>query len=372
MTIEEQVSGLSSELERIEQKMVERERREVRAVASADMLVGRIHDVMRAFDRDAYKSTDNRLRLSSLAQEIRTFNGLGYELCHEASLVLAVSSMLQGLNKDARAYFARFIEGAERKGDLTQTAHYLAGMVCYNRREFSAATEHFSSAHSLSTDEGRDWQALTYVAELQHFMRKPPEVVDKNFFDIEQSLRTQADQLADRHSLWATLYLKWGNCYAATISPPSKENRSENNAKAIELYKEARRHLPLHLSPGSLLPVIIDYSLGMALLLEQSFDMDLAQTPQELLKGVFARLRNIVLTKREGIILAQSYLMLGTCAVFVSEISRELGEIYLEYARHATQEVPSDMSFFSCVTKELLPREEFIPQIDFYASELTA
>ena len=120
----------------------------------------------------------------------------------------------------------------------------------------------------------------------------------------------------------------------------------------------------------SLLPVTIDYSLAGALLLTNSIDVDLSQTPSELFEDVFHRLRRIVLTKREEIILAQSYFMLGTCAFYSTRLSKEVGKIYLEYARHQTLTVPSDVCFYSCITKELLSKDEFVKQIDYYTNEL--
>ena len=117
---------------------------------------------------------------------------------------------------------------------------------------------------------------------------------------------------------------------------------------------------------------MIDYSLAQALLLANSVDMDLARTPTELLADVFARLRRLVLTKREEIILAQSYLMLATCAFYSPYVSNDVGEIYLEYARHQTLTVPSDVCFYSCITKELLGRDEFVRQIDHYAGQFEA
>jgi hypothetical protein len=40
------------------------------------------------------------------------------------------------------------------------------------------------------------------------------------------------------------------------------------------------------------------------------------------------------------------------------------------YARHQTLTVPSDICFYSCITKELLGRDEFVKQIDFYTSQI--
>jgi hypothetical protein len=143
-----------------------------------------------------------------------------------------------------------------------------------------------------------------------------------------------------------------------------------NNHIAIRFYKEARKWCPRLTGSDSLLPVVIDYSLAQALMLENSIDMDLAQTPSELLADVFHRLRRIVLNKREEIILAQSYLMLGTCAFYSEHLSKDVGEIYFEYARHQTLSVPSDVCFYSSVTKELLSRDEFVRQIDHFVNQL--
>jgi len=116
--------------------------------------------------------------------------------------------------------------------------------------------------------------------------------------------------------------------------------------------------------------VVIDYSLAQALLLAKSVDMDLAQTPSELLADLSHRLRRIVLNKREEIILALCYFMLGTCAFYSTHLSKDVGKIHLEYARHRTLSVPSDVCLYSCVTKELLSRDEFIKQVDYYTNQL--
>jgi hypothetical protein len=47
-----------------------------------------------------------------------------------------------------------------------------------------------------------------------------------------------------------------------------------------------------------------------------------------------------------------------------------MAKIYLEHARHQTLTVPSDVCFYSCVTKELLDRNDFVKQIDFYTDQL--
>lgn len=62
--------------------------------------------------------------------------------------------------------------------------------------------------------------------------------------------------------------------------------------------------------------------------------------------------------------------MLGTCVFYSSHLTKDIGEIYLEYARHQTLAVPSDVCFYSSITKELLSKDDFVRQIDYYAKEL--
>jgi hypothetical protein len=145
-----------------------------------------------------------------------------------------------------------------------------------------------------------------------------------------------------------------------------------NSPLAITYFKKARAALPRHAQADSLLPIVVDYSLAQALLVANHIDMELEMTPTELLAHVFERLRAIVLRKREESILAQCFLMLGTCAVYSEQVSRDVGELYLESARTQILTVPADVCFYSCVTKELLSRDEFVDQIDYYADQLHA
>ncbi|MBI2570808.1 MAG: hypothetical protein HYV63_27720 [Candidatus Schekmanbacteria bacterium] len=208
------------------------------------------------------------------------------------------------------------------------------------------------------------------MGELCYFLRRPRDVLEKAFSDVDEALRL-SEVSPELAFLKATLYLKWANCYVDTLDlEPKQSNLLVNSALAVSLYKKARASLPKYVEPDSLLPVVVDYSLAQALLLARSIDMDLAMTPSELLADVFERLRRIVLTKRAEIILAQCYLMLGTCAAYSRHVSEEIGDIYLEYARTQTLTVPSDVCFYSCVTKELLSRDEFVTQIDYYATRL--
>jgi len=358
-----QVSDLSHQV----QTLSSRERRVETALAQIHR---RVEEALRAFDRDRYKSTDQRLLIRALADEIQIFDRLGYDLAVPgARFLLGVSALLHGRHVWALECFTRFIDETSIDDPIAAQAHYLSAMVCYNLRDFTRAIQQFDAAYRLSAGSRRDWQSFIYVGELRHFLRAERDVIDKTFSDVESAL----DQVEarDRHFLETTLYLKWGNCYAqTTLLEPRVSNLLVNRQTAVAYYKRARRALSAHSDPDSLLPAVVDYSLALALLSSNTIDSDLPMTPSELLVDVFARLRRIVLTKREETILAQCYLMLGTCAVLSPRISSDTGEIYLEYARTQTLTVPSGICFFSCLTKELVSRDEFIQQVDHCTAAL--
>jgi tetratricopeptide (TPR) repeat protein len=333
-------------------------------------LARRLESCLAAFDRDRYKSTDQRLAIGALAGEIMIFDKLGYDIpVNGASFLLAVAALLEGRNQAAVEHFNDFIRQAPRDDPNLANAYYLAAMIAYNRRQYSQAIDYYESAFICSPEDNRDWQSKIYVGELLYFLRRPKEAIEKAFFDVEQQLKLIEDS-PQHNFLRATLYLKLGNCYVETFLEPRERNLMVNNQLAIRYFKEARKWCPRLVGSDSLLPAVIDYSLAQALMLANSVDMDLPLTPSEMLADVFNRLRKIVLNKREEIILAQSYFMLGTCAVYSSQVSKDAGEIYLEYARHQTLAVPSDVCFYSCITKELLTRDEFVKQIDHYAGQL--
>lgn len=357
--IRQQLGGIRSKEQRVERALQD--------------LRQRLHLFLERFDRDQYKATDHRLLATALANEILIFDRLGYDLTANGSdFLLGIGALLEGRNRVALDHFEQFLSTVDPADRNSRNACYLAGMITYNRREFQRSTEFFAAAHERSPENYRDWQAQIYVGELAYFMRKPAQEIERIFRMVEEALSSSEDpaQATSRSFLRATLYLKWGNCYVDTFLPPREANPQVNNQVAIQFYKKARRSCPASVSPDSLLPAVIDYSLAQALLLASAVDMDLDRTPSELLKDVFERLRRIVLTKREEIILAQCYLMLGTCVAYSSYLSKDMGEIYLEYARHQTLIVPSDVCFYSGVTKELLSRNDFVRQIDYYANEL--
>lgn len=348
--------------------LISRDKRVAQAVSSAR---SRLTALLQGFHRDKYKSTDMRKAIGALAGEIAVFDRLGYDIGEQSTyFLLGVAALLDGRNQTAAEHFKTFIECAPVDDRNLANAHYLLAMIGFNRRDFHCGIEQFERVYQLSPESARDWQCKIYVSELMHFLRQPQDQLERVFQEIEHGLR--ALEGTPHHGfLRATLYLKWGNCYVGTVSLDAKQpNSLVNNHRAISLYKQARKCLPKHPDPDSLLPVVVDHSLGQALLLAQSVDMELAMTPSEMFASVFRRLRRIVRNKREEVILAQCYLMLGTCAVFSSGVSKDAGEIYLEQSRLQTANVPSDVCFYSPITKELLSGDEFVQQIDFFAKQL--
>lgn len=360
----------TTEIAEIRRQLTDLVSKEERVDVALKDLRRRLENCLDAFDRDKYKATDQRLLINALAAEILIFDKLGYEIGTTGShFLLGIAALLEGRNQSALEHFKKFIERADSSEKNLRNAHYLAGMISYNRREFNQAIDFYESAFRYSPENNRDWQSKIYVGELSFFSRKTKEVIEKAFLDVEELLKGM-EGIPQYKFLCATLYLKLGNCYVGTFIEPKERNQMVNNQIAIEHYKQARSWCPRLVESESLLQVVIDYSLAQALLLTKSVDMDLAQTPSELLADVFHRLRRIVLTKREEIILAQSYFMLGTCAFYSTHLSKDVGEIYLEYARHQTLSVPSDVCFYSSISKELLSRDEFVKQIDYYANQL--
>lgn len=353
--------------------------REVSAIASRDKRVAqavtavrsKLAALLQGFQRDKYKSTDMRKAIGALAAEIVIFEKLGYDIGDDGvDFLLGVAALLDGRNQAAAEQFKAFIARVPTVERNLANAHYLLAMLDFNRRDFHGGIDQFERVFQLSPESTRDWQCKIYIGELMHFLRQPQDQLERVFQEIEHGLR--AMEGTPQHSfLRATLYLKWGNCYVGTVSlDPKQANTLVNNHRAISHYKQARKCLPKHPDPDSLLPVVVDHSLAQALLLAQSVDMELAMTPSEMFTSVFRRLRRIVRNKREEVILAQCYLMLGTCAVFSCEVSKDAGEIYLEQSRLQTANVPSDVCFYSPITKELLSGEEFVQQIDFFAKQL--
>lgn len=369
--LQEIVFRNTAELAELRRQLTDIVSKEKRVEVALGTLRRRLAACLEGFHRDKYKSTDQRLMIRALAEEILIFDKLGYDIGVSGSrFLLGVAALLEGRNQSALEYLNDFISNSDLNDKNLSNAHYLAAMICYNRRDFNRAIEHFESAFRYSPEQNRDLQCKIYVGELVYFLRKPQDLLEKAFRDVEDGLRT-ADNSPQQNFLRATLYMKWANCYVGTLDlDPKERNLMVNNQVAISLYKQARKCLPKYTDPDSLLPVVIDYSLAQALLLAKSVDMDLSMTPSELLADTFHRLRRIVLTKREEIILAQCYLMLGTCAFYSTHVSSDVGEIYLEYARNQTLSVPSDVCFYSSITKELLSRDEFVRQIDYYANHL--
>lgn len=352
-------------------------KKEEKVKRAIDDLKARLKSSLASFDRDHYKSTEKRLELRSLAHELDIFNKLGYDLSmHGVEFFLGVNALLDGRNQAAQAHFRAFIDSGENKeGKSLWNAHYLSAMICYNRNDQFGAKPHFEAAFDCSPEGHRDWQSKIYIAELLYFLRESPDAIEHEFTDtleqiLEEEKHFDIKRTKKYASLKATLLLKHGNCFfGGFFLPPQRESGSINLPLALRKYKSAKSVCPI--DEQSLLPVIIDYSIAQALYLQKVNDFDLPP-PSDLFADVFNRLRRIILNKREEIILAQSYFMMATCAYHSNLLSNDLGEIYLEYARHETLTVPPDIHFYSCVTKEMLTREDFIKQIDFYVREFNA
>jgi len=360
----------TTEIAQIRQQLADLISREKRVESALRDVRRRIENCLAMFDRDKYKATDQRLLVHALASEVLIFDELGYDIEMSGShLLLGVAALLEGRYQVALKHLQEFFDLAEPQDRNLGNAYFLAGVISHNRKACNQAIEFFEAAYRHSPVEDRDWQSKLRAAELTFFVRKPREVIEKAFFDIEEQLKT-VEGTPKHNALRATLYLKLGNCYVGTFLESQERNPMVNNQIAIGYYKRARQWCPRLTASESLLPVVIDYSLAQALLLANSVDMDLAQTPSELLGDVFHRLQRIALNKREEIILALCYFMLGTCAVYSMHVSKDVGKIYLEYARQQTLRVPSDVCFYSSITKELLSRDEFVKQVDYYIDQL--
>jgi len=360
----------TTEIAQIHRQLADLSIREKRVESALRDLRRRIENCLAMFDRDKYKTTDQRLLIHALASEILIFDKLGYDLEISGShFLLGVSALLGGRYQAALAHLQEFLGLAEPQDRNLGNAYFLAGVISHNRKACNQAIGFFEAAFRHSPSENLDWQSRLRAAELAFFARRPREAIEKAFFDIEEGLKA-TEGTPQHNALRATLYLKLGNCYVGTFLESQERNPMVNNQVAIGYYKQARRWCPRLTASESLLPVVIDYSLAQALLLANSVDMDLAQTPSELLADVFHRLQRIALNKREEIILALCYFMLGTCAVYSPHVSRDVGKIHLEYARQQTLRVPSDVCFYSSITKELLSRDEFVKQVDYYIDQL--
>src|SRR2546430_8446066 len=89
----------ASELSELRNQLGELVSKEKRVEAALGSLRRRLAAGLGAFHRDKYKSTDQRLLIRALADEIQIFDKLGYELgVAGASFLLGVSALLEGRN----------------------------------------------------------------------------------------------------------------------------------------------------------------------------------------------------------------------------------------------------------------------------------
>jgi len=327
----------------------------------------RITAAMDEFHRDRYKSVDYRLRVIELSHEILIYDHLGHNLEPAAKFLMAIAALLEERLDGALEYFDAYLRHADAHDIHRGNAYYLCGMINYNTRRYSSAIECFRNSFRLSPETDRDWQSQIYVCELLFLSRAPDDVIEQEFTDTAESLKGLGGRAGAL--LQATFYLKWGNVYVEPMLPGEK-NSLMNNPKAIRLYKQARTLCPAFTDTLSLLAIVIDYSLAQAMSVEKRIDLEIITSPQQLFIDVLQRLRRVVLTKTEPLILAQLYFMMGTCVLWSTSMPPEVGEICLEHARQYTLTLPSQMAIYSCITKELLSREDAIKELDVITRQL--
>ena len=208
--------------------------RDKRAEQALEILRGRLKQFLNSFHRDKYKSTDQRKAIRALAEEVRVFDKLGYDLADAgATFLLGVAALLDGRYQAAADHLADFIERTRTADPNIANAQYLSGMMSYNRRDYHRALQHFDATFRLSPEAQRDWQSKTYVGELMFFLRKPQDHIEPVFREAEEGLRIM--QGVPAHAfLSANLYLKWGNCYMEALElAPKERNPGANVALAI-------------------------------------------------------------------------------------------------------------------------------------------
>ena len=337
------------------------------------------------FTRDNYKDTEKILKLNSLSTELLVYKKLGYDFSiAEHNVILGLQEMICYRVEEALSYFEIYVE-ENRKTKLSCDVLYLCAMICYNNANFSKAIYYFTKAANLYLVlfGKHDFQSEIYIGECMYLSKSreyPQEKINEYFELIEETL----DKLNNSENLdkfYLTLYLKWGNCYFQpgiklsnnNIGSNNLSNITINNQKALSYYKKIINFIGgfYHKEKlNDLLKVIMVYSLAQAMYSSRKdIDSSFART-NELFKHVFEKLVNLLLNKTETIILAQFYFMLGTCSWYSFEVAADQGLFYLENSRKQTQLIPSNIKFYSCMTKELLTRDEFIMQIDFCINKI--
>ncbi|MBI2571607.1 MAG: tetratricopeptide repeat protein, partial [Candidatus Schekmanbacteria bacterium] len=152
----------TAELSELRHQVADLVSKEKRVNAALESLGRRLIACLEAFHRDKYKSTDQRLHIRALAEEIQIFDKLGYDIgVSGARFLLGVSALLDGRNQTAADHFQRFIDEADPDDLNLKSAHYLSAMISYNRRDYARAINHFEASFRLSPKEQPDWQSKT-------------------------------------------------------------------------------------------------------------------------------------------------------------------------------------------------------------------
>lgn len=327
------------------------------------------------FTRDNYKNIDRILELNSLSTELLVFKKLGYVFLFDEHLViLGLSEMVNGRGREAlENYFKEYLD-LNSEAELSCTVQYLCGMICYNNGNFSDAKQYYSSSAQLhlSLFKKHDFQAEIYVCECMFLAKEETEKIEKQFSQIELTLKKLKNETDNIDIIFMTLYLKWGNIYFQSIweiktiyDTIGKLGLKVDNEKAYEYYIKILNFIGAYNKSkiDTTLKVILVYSLAQAIYTNRT-DINLPVGTDQLFMDVFDILKNLLLDKTEGIILAQFYFMLGTCAWYSSRIPKDQGLLFLEYSRKQTQLIPVNTKYYSCMTKKLLDRDSFVKQID--------
>jgi len=342
-----------------------------------------INDYLSDFNRDTYKVYDNLLRLNNLAAKLMIYRGIGYESTSaEYSFILALYEMINGRTDLALESFENYFKEANNdNAKITCSAFYLCAMICYNKGQYNNAKDYFSKSAQLyfSLYNEQDFQAMIYVCECMHFAGEKRETIDHEFLHVEKLLNKSkqtmdSDEAIKLENHFITLNLKHGNCFFQSFLKLSNNSDTSeirnimiDNDQALKYYQTILDYTGFYSKKklDTILKIVMMYSLAQAMYSsKRTVDSRFPGGLYELFLDIFDQLKNLLIDKTEGLILAQFYYLLGTCALYSYFVPVDQALLYFEYARKQTQLIPATTKYFSCMTKELLTRNQFIEQID--------
>jgi tetratricopeptide (TPR) repeat protein len=354
--------------------------KEDRVKAEIKKLEGGIESYLDKFTRDNYKDIDKKLKLNSLSTELSVYNRLGYEFTlAEHHVVSGLYELVSDRVEEALLYFEGYID-ENKKTKVSCDVLYLCGMINYNTADYPEAVDFFTRSAELHLFlfGKHDYQSEIYIAECMFLAKSnvyPQEKIDEYFQKIKKTLdreKETGNQNLDKY--YITLYLKWGNCFfrpsikiLSNTDSGNISNITIDNQRSLNYYRKIIDYIGgiYHKDKlDDLLKVIMVYSLAQAMYSSRrDIDSAFARTTV-LFRDVFEKLINLLLNKTENVILIQFYFMLGTCAYYSFEVPADQGLFYLENSRKLTNLIPTKIKIYSCMTKELLSRHDFVKQID--------